>query len=319
MTEPTTEKPQYPETGSESGTLVKYGSGILRVGNRAFSPDGYVDSVASKYAQLVSETADALAGTVKVYDLLIPTSYGVMMPDDIKPKIANYGDQGKNIETVFSKMSGNVVPVRCFENLMKHRSEYLYFRTDHHWNGIGAYYAYESFCKTKGITPYTMKQRKEVTFDGFLGTLYAKTDNDSNLLPADTVYAYMPVSENATMKFTNTSGETYSWPIIKDVSGWRSNAKYNTFAGSDNPLTVFDNPDVTDGSVCIVIKESFGNALMPLLVDHYGKIYEIDYRYWKGNLIDYAKEVGATDIVFANNISMVSTGLLVGNLSKIIK
>ena len=87
----------------------------------------------------------------------------------------------------------------------------------------------------------------------------------------------------------------------------------------DNPLTVFDNPDVTDGSVCIVIKESFGNALMPLLVDHYGKTYEIDYRYWKGNLIDYAKEVGATDIVFANNISMVSTGLLVGNLSKIIK
>ena len=242
-----------------------------------------------------------------------------MMPDDIKPKIANYGDQGKNIETVFSKMSGNVVPVRCFENLMEHRSEYLYFRTDHHWNGIGAYYAYESFCKTKGITPYTMKQRKEVTFDGFLGTLYAKTDNDSNLLPADTVYAYLPVSKNATMKFTNTSGETYSWPIIKDVSGWRSNAKYNTFAGSDNPLTVFDNPDVTDGSVCIVIKESFGNALMPFLVDHYGKIYEIDYRYWKGNLIDYAKEVGATDIVFANNISMVSTGLLVGNLSKIIK
>ncbi|MDD6341627.1 MAG: DHHW family protein, partial [Eubacteriales bacterium] len=163
VTEPTTEKPQYPETGNESGTLVKYGSGILRVGNRAFSPDGYVDSVASKYAQLVSETADALAGTVKVYDLLIPTSYGVMMPDDIKPKIANYGDQGKNIETVFSKMSGNVVPVRCFENLMEHRSEYLYFRTDHHWNGIGAYYAYESFCKTKGITPYTMKQRKEVT------------------------------------------------------------------------------------------------------------------------------------------------------------
>ena len=318
-TEPTTEKPQYPETGNESGTLVKYGSGILRVGNRAFSPDGYVDSVASKYAQLVSETADALAGTVKVYDLLIPTSYGVMMPDDIKPKIANYGDQGKNIETVFSKMSGNVVPVRCFENLMKHRSEYLYFRTDHHWNGIGAYYAYESFCKTKGITPYTRKQRKDVTFAGFLGALDAKTDNDSNLLPADTVYAYMPVSENATMKFTNTSGETYSWPIIKDVSGWRSNAKYNTFAGSDNPLTVFDNPDVTDGSVCIVIKESFGNALMPLLVDHYGKIYEIDYRYWKGNLIDYAKEVGATDIVFANNISMVSTGLLVGNLSKIIK
>jgi len=102
--------------------------------------------------------------------------------------------------------------------------------------------------------------------------------------------------------------------VIADVSGWSSSAKYNTFCGGDNPLTVFENPSVTDGSVCIVVKESFGNALMPYIVDHYSKVYEVDYRYWSGNLIDYAREVGATDMIFANNV-FVFNGTLTAQLA----
>ena len=106
--------------------------------------------------------------------------------------------------------------------------------------------------------------------------------------------------------------------IIANVEGWGQGAKYSTFAGADNPLTVFTNPEVTDGSVCIVVKESYGNAFMPYIVDHYSTVYEIDYRYWKGNLVDFARQVGATDIIFANNIGMVRSSYLVGLLDKIV-
>lgn len=310
----------YPELKSKNGTFSTYSSGAIRVDNAAFSVCGTLsDSVTSKYAALVSEVADSLNGKIKVYSLIIPTSYGVTLPDDIKPQIANYADQGENIAKVFSKMSENVTPVYCYDDLMTHRDEYLYFRTDHHWNGKGAYYAYAAFCRTKGIEPFTLEKREKKEFDGFLGTMYQNNGKDENLLPADTVEAFLPVSANAAMKFTNTDGTTYDWPIVKDVSEWSSGAKYNTFAGSDNPITEFTNPDVADGSVLIVVKESFGNALLPYLVDHYSKIYEIDYRYWKGNLVSFAEEVGADDLLFANNIMMTSTSLLVGNLSKIIK
>ncbi len=270
----------YPELKSKNGTFSTYSSGAIRVDNAAFSVCGTLsDSVTSKYAALVSEVADSLNGKTKVYSLIIPTSYGVTLPDDIKTQIANYADQGENITKVFSKMSENVTPVYCYDDLMTHRDEYLYFRTDHHWNGKGAYYAYTAFCRTKGIEPYTLEEREKKEFDGFLGTMYQNNGKDKNLLPADTVEVFLPVSANATMKFTNTEGTTYDWPIVKDVSEWSSGAKYNTFAGSDNPITEFTNPDVADGSVLIVVKESFGNALLPYLVDHYSKIYEIDYRY----------------------------------------
>lgn len=129
----------YPELKSKNGTFSTYSSGAIRVDNAAFSVCGTLsDSVTSKYAALVSEVADSLNGKTKVYSLIIPTSYGVTLPDDIKTQIANYADQGENIAKVFSKMSENVTPVFCYDDLMTHRDEYLYFRTDHHWNGKGA-------------------------------------------------------------------------------------------------------------------------------------------------------------------------------------
>ena len=68
----------------------------------------------------------------------------------------------------------------------------------------------------------------------------------------------------------------------------------------------------------ILVKESFGNVLLSYLVDHYSVIYEIDYRYWKGDITEFAQEVGATDLLFANNITMICTGTSVGVLGSII-
>ena len=173
----------YPELKSKNGTFNTYSSGAIRVDNAAFSVCGTLsDSVTSKYAALVSEVADSLNGKTKVYSLIIPTSYSVTLPDDIKTQIANYADQGENIAKVFSKMSENVTPVYCYDDLMTHRDEYLYFRTDHHWNGKGAYYAYAAFCRTKGIEPYTLEEREKKEFDGFLGTMYQNNGKDKNLL-----------------------------------------------------------------------------------------------------------------------------------------
>lgn len=304
----------YPAIQSQSGTYTAYaGTSVIRVDNSAFEVCGRHDNVSTNYATLVSKVADALAGTTRVYSLAIPTSFGIMLPDDIQEKYPNYTNQGESIEFVFSKMSANVIPVRCYDNLMRHRNEYLYFRTDHHWNGIGAYYAYEAFCETKGIQPYTMSQREEKQVSGFMGTLYTASKKDKSLRPADTIYAYKPYTKSASMTFYDKNGNATKWPIISN------NTSYSLFAGSDNPLTIFKNPDVTDGSVCIVVKESYGNALMPYLVDHYSTIYEVDYRYWTGDIAAYAREVGAHDLIFANNIMMMNTSYLVGLFNKIIK
>lgn len=310
----------YPALESTDQSSKDCGNACI-VDNMAFEYYGYSQSTAQTYASLVSKVAQELSGTANVYDLIIPTAIGVVFPDNLVQKYSkSYEKQGERIQEIFSMMDSNVIPVNCFENLMCHRNEYLYFRTDWHWNGLGAYYAYESFCHTKGITPYTTEQRKLTEFDGYLGALYWQTCGEDPALSQtpDVVQAYHPYSESAYMYYTDRSGNRYQWNIISDVSNYDSGYKYNTFAASDQPFAEFYNPDVTDGSVAIVIKESFGNALLPYLVDHYSTIYEIDYRYWSGDLVEFAKEKGADDVIFANNIGMIRSDYLVGLLDKII-
>jgi len=318
-TEPEPTEPQIPVLQSKSGVYSIYPSGVVKVDNSAFEQYGYDAYVAGTYAAEISEVADKLEGITNVFSMPIPTAISVVLPDDIIAKYPRYHNQGIEIEDIFSKMSDNVRKINCYDSLMLHRDEYLYYRTDYHWNGPAAYYAYEDFCDAKGFTPYTMEQRPVAYFDNFLGLLYSNYSGKDSALAAtpDTVVAYYPYSKNATMFYIDTAGNRVDYPIIADVSNWKSAAKYLCYAGADQPYAEFHNPDVTDGSALIIVKESFGNVLLSYLVDHYSVIYEIDYRYWKGSLVEFAKQVGADDLLFANNMGMISSGVLVGMLSTI--
>ncbi len=318
---PGTSTGSYPALKSKEGTYHDYGTGAIRVDNTAFEQYTYVDPAAEAYAGIVNKVAQELKGQTKVYDLAIPTAVGIVLPDDIAEILPSNSNQAEAIKSIFEKMSDDVITVNCFDNMMAHRDEYLYFHTDYHWNGRGAYYAYESLCKTMGVEPVSLEERTEKQFEGFLGVLYWQNSGEDSVLAAnpDTVYAYCPKSQNATMKYTDEDGNTYDWEIISDVTDWAASTKYSTFAGADNPIAVFTNPDVTDNSVCVVVKESYGNALLPYLVDHYSTIYEIDYRYWDGDLVSFAKEKGADDLIFANNLTMIGSNFLIGKLANIVK
>ena len=102
-----------------------------------------------------------------------------------------------------------------------------------------------------------------------------------------------------------------------DTDTFYANAasKYNCFIMGDHPLSEIHNEKVTDGSSIVVVKESFGNALMSYIVDHYSTVYEIDYRYWKGDIAQFARDNGVTDVIFANNLSMLRNNYLIGKLS----
>lgn len=311
--------PTEPVLQSETGYIHSYGNGFIRVDNMAYEGYGYVASASEKYASVISEAAELLTPEgITVYDLLIPTAIGIVLPDDIVAMSSSYTNQGEAIDRMFGMMSDKVVKVNCYENLRLHRDEYLYFRTDYHWNGPAAYYAYETFCQVKGIEPIGMEERPKYEFDKFLGALYFLNTNKDPVIAEtpDTVIAY-DTKCNVSMYYIDRAGQTVNYPVIQDVSGWATGTKYNCFAGSDQPMAVFTNHDLNDGSACIVIKESFGNALMSYIADHYQTVYEIDYRYWDGNLVEFAKEHGVTDVIFANNLAMTGNSSQIGMIKSI--
>ena len=217
-------------------------------------------------------------------------------------------------------MNGNVKSVALYDALLAHRTEYIYFRTDHHWTATGAYYAYEQFCKAKGITPTPMSSYKVDEYDGFLGTFYRDSNQNTTMgANPDKVVAYHPLSTEATLDYGDSENANLTrGKIIYDESTAPASLKYGAFITGDNAYSVINNPDVTDGSSCIVVKESFGNAFVPFLTDHYQTIYVLDYRYWKGSISQFAQSKGVQDVLFVNNLSAIRSTVLVGYLHDVV-
>lgn len=307
---------KYPRIEMQ-GELKDYGN-VIAVGDTAYELYSYSSSVGDKYAAAVNSAADVLEGQTRVISVMIPLSSGITLPNELYGEIPS-SSQKNALKKLAEKMNEKVTVVNPYVNLMKHRDEYIYFRTDHHWTADGAYYTYEELCRQTGMEPVSREERESVDFEGFVGSFYKDTnDNPALKENPDTVRAYYPVSQNTSLTYTTTEGRTNDWKVIWNVDDYGSSMKYSTFIAGDNPYTVIKNEDLPDGPRCVVVKESFGNALVPFLVDHYSRIYVIDYRYWKGDLTAFTADKGADDLIFMNNLSMIRSDYLVGKLTSIL-
>lgn len=285
---------------------------IVVIGGTGYEKYYYASEPALIYATAMNEAATDLSGVANVYSLLVPLSSEITYPDNRREEYQG-DDQIAAISEIYSMMSADVKKVNVCKTLMQHRDEYIYYRTDHHWSARGAYYAYAKFCDYAGLEANALEDYEEVCYGDFIGSFYMDSNEPEMVANPDQLYAYLS-GANTTMEVTQQDGSLLEWDVIHDVSDYKVGVKYSGFIAGDNPFSVITNSDINDGSACVVVKESFGNAFVPFLVDHYQYIYVVDYRYWEGNLMDLVREKGAKDLIFVNNISMVRNSYLVGKL-----
>lgn len=311
----TTTKPASSNVITTSDKPYQSG-GVYVVGSAGYEMYNYVGSLAEKYQSTVNAVADSLSGVSQVYAMAIPLSSGITLPDELFSDIPG-SDQAQAEKDILAGMGQNVKTIPLHDVMMSHRTEYIYFRTDHHWTALGAYYAYVQFCTAKGITPHNLSDYEVSQFPGFLGSFYndgGKPDAMKN--DPDTVNAYHPVSATASMKYGDNESSTLTGgQVIFDESTASASLKYGTFIMGDNPFTVIENPEVSNGESCIVVKESFGNAFVPFLVDHYQTVYVVDYRYYSGSVTQLARDKGVKDVLFVNNLSAIRGSYQMGKLA----
>ena len=290
---------ELPRDGNVSadGEMI---SGIFVSGNVGYGLYYFQQENSDWYAAILNEMDKRLAGKAQLYSLVAPINGGVLLSDSLQKEL-HISDQREAIRYIYSRMAADINGVEVFDALREHVDEYIYFHTDHHWTALGAYYAYTQYAKAAGLTPHMLDQFEQVEFPNFLGTYYSVSGITSLGANPDTVIAYKPMSTNK-MKMTMADGTTYDWFVVNDVSGYGSSMKYGAFAGGDQPYSVVENPEITDGSACLVIKDSYGNALIPYLVDHYQYLYWIDFRYYKGSIYDLVAEKNIKDVLVLQQI-----------------
>lgn len=276
---------------------------VLQIGDSAFAYYGFSQYGSDRHVALMNSCAEMLANyNVELYDVLIPTSVGILVSSDFMEQV-KCSDQGESISYIFSQEDKAVNKVNVFNTLIEHNDEYLYFRTDHHWTALGAYYSYVQFCAVAGLEPVPLEDYEQMDMGPFLGSFYSTCSQSSALLE-DNVMAYNPPGD-LTMKITKAEGNTFPWSVITDMSANTIYSKYMCFLGGDHPLTVITNNDLPDGPNCVIIKDSFGNPFAPYLSQHYSNVYIVDYRKYSAmNLQSFVQIYDIDDVLLVESLAM---------------
>ena len=266
----------------------------------------FMEANNANFAATMNSIYDRVGDKVNLYVMVAPTSSGAMLDQSVVDDMGASNEQDA-INFINDRLADGVHGIDSVSALRKHNAEYIYFHTDHHWTALGAYYAYTAFCREKGIQPHDYNDYETMVFPNFLGTFYTSSNQSPELAAnPDTVVAYVPKGTNS-MTMTYQDGSAVNWPIINDVSNYNNTQLYATFVGGDRPFSVAHNETIHDGSAVMVIKDSFGNAFIPWLVDHYEYIYWCDARYTNNTISQMVADYNVQDVIYEVSIYNASS------------
>ena len=292
-----------------------YESGAIYVWNGAgYELFGADEESGRYYAETVNNLADKLSG-MNVYSMIVPNHTEMGLPARFSSEVYT-ASQANNIKAAYAAMdTTKVKPINAYNYLSEHCNEYIYFKSDHHWTGLGAYYAYAAFADTLGIPKLPLENCTEQTIEGFTGSF-------SNMaqLETDTVH-YWQFPYAATMDITEDDGNQVQFesPYYEaEESGPNS---YGVFIFGDNAITVLrsSSSDAQKGKRIAVIKESYGNAFVPYLTNNYEEVHVLDMRSFRkassDNFVTYCQNNKITDVLFLNGVMSANAQTLLDSMT----
>lgn len=252
--------------------------------------------------------------TADVYFALIPGS--VEINRDIMPLFISDVNQKEVINNIYSELAVyDVTCVDIYGTLLKNKSEDLYYRTDHHWTSLGAYYGYRALCNTMNTDPVSITEYdKELQSDDFYGTLYSKTG--AFWIKPDFIETY--VKEDG-ITVERIDGNTVSVGELYHKEFLNKKDKYSMFLGGNQPLAVI-RTNHSDMPKILVIRDSYFDSMAPFLTAHYSEIHVVDFRYNRGNVEKYIEDNDIEDVLIiyslANFHEDKNIGYVLGNITK---
>lgn len=241
------------------------------------------------YAARLAQTAE-----VPVYLGLIPSAAEVWR--DRLPEGAESWDQAAFLARA-EELEG-VENVGFLSALRAHAGEDIFYRTDHHWTTLGAYYGYAALMEALGRGEEVLEQeaferRIYPHSDEFQGTLYSQSG--VHWLPPDTMEFWV----EDRFEVTSWRDGSPQKSALYDFSKLETKDKYSAFLGGNQPLCVIRNPEGT--GKLLLIRDSYSDSLAPFLAEHFEEVHLLDPRYYRHSAAAYAKEkgIGAVAVVFS--------------------
>lgn len=233
---------------------------------------------------------------VPVYFSLIPGKVSVWA--DLLPAGAPNDDEGQYIARGAALQGPKWLDTNT--TLNAHKDEYIYYRTDHHWTTLGAYYAYAALMEGMGLEPMPLSSfDRAVVSEEFFGTTFSSSG--VRWLEPDTMEFFVPQSAATVTNYfdgTPTEGQLY------DLSKLSEKDKYSAFLGGNKPLTVVKSNVAPAGAPkLMLIRDSYADSLAPFLCYNFSEIHLVDPRYYKTSMAQYVKDNAIDDVLVLYSVS----------------
>lgn len=243
----------------------------------------------AKYINALVDNMD-----VPVYFGIIPSSSEIW--SDRLPKGAPTADEKAIIEKLYDTVQTYTIDL--YSALEAHKDEEIYYRTDHHWTSLGAYYGYTALMEAMGMEAAPLNESAKVTVsDSFYGTIFSSSG--VRWVAPDHIDRYISgdgVKVTSYFDSTPTEGSLYvdSYLDKKD--------KYSSFLGGNQPLCVIQT-EHTDAPKVLVIRDSYSDSLAPFLTQNFSEIHLFDPRMNLNSVKAYVEENQIDQVVVLYSIS----------------
>lgn len=289
--------------------------------NRSDYPDEAVLKTnldaAAKFQQAAEEQeiqcVTAFAGRKQdTCDIYLPTAYG-----------SYYSDRIWNIlDDVAEKDGLHYTNLRDPLRRRAENEEAVYYKTDHHWTSLGAYYAYTQVIEALGDTPLPLDAfTAEEASDDFYGTTWSAAG--AKWIKPDTITYYHGENESYTMAIQDNTGqfEGYAGCTYEERDGKKyaifdsiyvrefleKKDQYASFLGGNFGYTHITANAGENRETLLVLKDSFAHSMAPFLLQHYDLIL-VDLRYYKVPMLQFCEENGIGKVLMLYNMETLTEG-----------
>ena len=265
----------------ENGTLIE---GFKRPENSV------LDSNMSALNTLVGNT-DA-----KVYFALIPDKSDLY--SSLLPKNAPNDSEKEVIDYCYGQ--SNATNVDMYSALSAHTDEYIFYRTDHHWTSLGAYYGLSALAESMGLPCPALDSYtdRHVVSEEFYGTTWSSSG--FSWVDPDTMEIFVNAPEG--LKVTSYPQGSPVEGKLYDFSFLEKKDKYSMFMGGNCPMHVIETGNEDKPSL-LILRDSYTDSLIPFLLDDFSEIHVLDLRYYRASLKAYIEQNEFDNVLVCYSVS----------------
>lgn len=266
--------------------------------------DGYlIENFSKPNEEAVNENLQAINNfsirykDVKQYMIISPTAISILK--NKLPMDAPVMDQEAYLQSYKDKLPYGVKFVDNYKTMYDHRNEYIYYKTDHHWTSLGAFYSYKELAKSMGLeeTPDNYYKQQLVSND-FFGALSSKSGYD--VKEGDKVNVYLPVNEDSQNVVVNYVEEQEKTATLYSSKALEQKDNYEVFLKGNHPLVKIQT-DAKNDKTLLIFKDSYANSFIPFLVKDFSKIIVVDPRYYYEDIDQLMQQESVDEVLYLYN------------------